>query len=79
MVNRCLTLLTDELLAEGIADPLAESFTLAAIWEDLCRHAGETPPEDVRHRVAGTPAVVHRGALSRADDPSTTAPSKYDP
>ena len=29
-----------ELLADGVPDPLAQPFTLAAVLEDLCRLAG---------------------------------------
>lgn len=50
MVNRYLALLVEELRAEGLADPLAEAFTLAALWDDLARLAGETPPPAVRRR-----------------------------
>lgn len=55
-------------VAEGIAGPLAESFTLAAIWDDLCRHAREVPPEDVRRWVEGAPVAVQSDALVKADD-----------
>lgn len=48
MINRCMTLLSDELRAEGIRDPLVADFTFAALWDDLARLAGETPPAAVR-------------------------------
>ena len=48
MINQYLTLLVAELRENDIPDPLAQSFTLAAIWDDLCRLAGETPPSAVR-------------------------------
>ena len=48
MINQYLTLLVAELRENDIPDPLAQSFTLAAIWDDLCRLAGETPPPAVR-------------------------------
>ena len=50
MVSRYFDLLVEELQAEGLSDPLAETFTLAAIWDDLARLAGETPPPVVRRR-----------------------------
>lgn len=50
MVSRYFALLVEELQVEGLADPLAETFTLAAIWDDLARLAGETPPPSVRRR-----------------------------
>ncbi len=34
-------------LADEIPDPLAQPFTLAALWSDLARIAGEEPPADV--------------------------------
>jgi hypothetical protein len=48
MINQYLTLLVTELRENDVPDPLAQSFTLAAIWDDLCRLAGETPPPAVR-------------------------------
>lgn len=50
MIGRYLTLLVEELQAEGLADPLGQAFTLAALWDDLARLAGETPPPAVRRR-----------------------------
>jgi hypothetical protein len=53
MINHYLSLLTDELRAEGVADPLAHPFTLAALWDDLAALAGEAPPAPVRGYLAG--------------------------
>ena len=50
MIERHMTLLVEELREAGLADPLAEAFTLAALWDDLARLAGETPPPAVRRR-----------------------------
>ena len=50
MIERHMLLLVEELREAGLADPLAETFTLAAIWDDLARLAGETPPPAVRRR-----------------------------
>jgi hypothetical protein len=50
MINRLMTLLLEELRDGGIPDPLTGSFTFAAIWDDLARLAGETPPAAVRQR-----------------------------
>jgi hypothetical protein len=49
MIEQHMTLLVEELREAGLADPLAEIFTLAAVWDDLARLAGETPPPAVRH------------------------------
>jgi hypothetical protein len=48
MINRMLTQLVDDLRADDVADPLWERLLLAAIWDDLCRLAGETLPAHVR-------------------------------
>jgi hypothetical protein len=45
-VTAALTALYEELAAE-IPDVLHESFTLAALWADLARLAGEPLPRDV--------------------------------
>ena len=47
MINDALQALAADLAAEGIADPLAEQFTLAALWHDLCHLTGEALPADV--------------------------------
>ena len=46
-INALLEALRDELAAEGVPAPLAQSFTLAALWHDLARLAGEEPPSAV--------------------------------
>ncbi len=51
MINRYLSILIDELRAEGIADPLAQSFTLAALWDDLA-----TLVDEARSRQSGVTA-----------------------
>ena len=43
-INDLMAALCDELAEGDIAEPLGESFTLALLWLDLCRLAGETPP-----------------------------------
>ena len=45
-INELMRALMDELAAEGVPVPLGESFTLAAVWLDLCRLAGERPPAE---------------------------------
>jgi len=46
-INDAMTLLLAELAADGIPDVLTETFTFAAMWNDLCRIAGEPVPRDV--------------------------------
>ena len=50
MTNQCMALLIEELAADGIPDPLSADVTLAAVWDDLARLAGERPPATVRRR-----------------------------
>ncbi len=73
MINRFMSLLLDELRADGISDPLAQSFTLAALWDDLAAIAGEVPPPFVDDFLAGgvparriVPTVGERLAASAA-------------
>ena len=49
-INDLMRALVDELAVEGVPAPLGQPFTLAAVWLDLCRLAGEPPP--------AAPAVV---------------------
>ena len=46
-INDALTALVDDLAAGDVPDPLQQRFTLAAIWYDLCRLAGEDVPAAV--------------------------------
>ena len=61
-VNRLLSALVAELAAGDVPDPCGQRFTLAALWLDLARLAGEEPPPAVR-------------ALVAAPAPTTTAPT----
>ncbi len=66
-VNALLLALVAELRDEGVPNPLNERFTLAAIWADLARLAGETvPPAIVLALDAPVPLAppvpVHRGS-----------------
>ena len=55
MINHHLSVLVDQLRAEGISNPLAQSFTLAALWDDLAAIAGESPPAAVRGVLGDVP------------------------
>ncbi len=46
-----------ELEADGIPDPLAETFTLSAAMADLFRLAGEPLPLDVAAHLALSPTI----------------------
>ena len=43
-ITEALHALCVELAADGVPAPLAQPFTLAALWHDLARLAGEEPP-----------------------------------
>ena len=47
-INRCVALLVEELATDGMPNPLTQTFLLSAIWDDLCRLAGERLPDQVR-------------------------------
>ena len=51
-INEALTALCEEMAAEGVPDVLAQPVTLAALWDDLARLAGEPPPRWVAAAVA---------------------------
>jgi hypothetical protein len=75
MINRLLTMLTEELRDEGLPDPLGASFTLAALWDDLPRLTGETPPTAVQQRFeADSPLTDPSGWGDLLTGPAPTAP-----
>lgn len=76
-ISHCLTMLLDELREADIADPLAERFTLAATWDDLCRLAGEETPEPVRAALGA--GLATPTSADRASEPSTAARSNREP
>lgn len=47
MINATLRALLREMEACNVPDPLAQPLTLALVWADLCRLAGEPLPPDV--------------------------------
>lgn len=76
MINRCMALLVDELIAEGVDDPLAQTLTLAALWDDLCRHAGEPTPDSVRFRLEGRHESMHVRLTSQTCGSSESQPTE---
>ncbi len=53
MIERLLRELLAELIAAGVPAPLGQPLTLAAVWADLARLAGEETPADVRTLLDG--------------------------
>jgi hypothetical protein len=58
-VNEAFTILVAELAEEGVPAPLCQRLTVAAVWSDLCRIAGECPPRAVAV-VADLPVIPIR-------------------
>lgn len=72
-IGDLLAALVAELLeAEGETglDPLVERLSLAAVWDDLCRLAGEPLPAFVRNHLADAASPVDSGVSS----PTTGGP-----
>ncbi len=63
-LNDLMTELVDELAASEVPDALAQPITLAALWADLARLAGEPLPRWVARRLD---APVARLALVDAE------------
>ncbi len=57
-VNDLMARLCDELAEGDVAEPLGESFTLALLWLDLCRLAGEEPPAFLSALIDGPQLVA---------------------
>ncbi len=69
-VNRLLSALVAELVEGDVPTPLTQSLTLAAVWCDLARLAGEKPPAHVAAAVLDariTPTAVRRWVSEVAD------------
>ncbi len=56
-LNELMTELVDELAASDVPDALSQPITLAALWADLARLAGEPLPRWVASRL-DTPLVI---------------------
>ena len=51
-INDAMTLLIED-LAGDVPPPLCQSFSLASVWNDLARIAGEPVPQNVRLLIEG--------------------------
>lgn len=52
MINDAMRALIDEMAAGDVPDPLAQPLTLALVWADLARLAGEPLPPEVAAVIA---------------------------
>lgn len=65
-IAEALTLLTAELEEGDMPEPLRQPFTLAAIWADLARIAGEViPPEVAAELDAPALATIRPATVAR--------------
>lgn len=56
-INDLLATYVAELEADGVPSPLGQPLTLAVIWTELCRLAGEEPPPAVLALLGGSLAA----------------------
>ncbi len=69
-INDLMAALVAELTADEIPAPLSQRFTLAAIWQDLARLAGEALPTEALAVVGRAldatvePVLVRRGSYA---------------
>ncbi len=71
-IDTLMRALVAELAAGGVPAPLAQSFTLAALWDDLARLAGEPTPPAVAALIDGrgtAPAQQGRASADYSDTP----------
>ncbi len=67
-LNALMAALVAELSADEIPQPLSQRFTLAAVWQDLARLAGEALPAEALAVVSRAldatiePVLVRRGS-----------------
>ena len=74
-INRAMGLLVAELAEGDVPAPLSQAFTLAAVWTDLCRLAGEPLPRAVAV-LADLPVTL--GPAARAARRTGPAPRHAD-
>jgi hypothetical protein len=71
-LNAVMAAVVDGLAAEGVPDALAQPLTLAAVWADLARLAGEELPAWVGARLEAPAANLSASGVERL--PSGTTP-----
>ena len=73
-VTRLCGRLLAELLADDVPDPLSQRYRLGLLWVDLCRLAGETPPDHVA-ALLDAPAATPSCATPARAPPSPASAS----
>ncbi len=68
-IDDLLRSLVAELAAGRVPAPLHQSFTLATIWDDLARLAGEPPPPEVAALLDGRGIILAGADHARAIPP----------
>ncbi len=69
-ISEALRALVAELAAGGVPTPLTQPFTLAALWDDLARLAGEPVPPEVAALLDGRSADPTRTGQASATRPA---------
>ncbi len=73
-IDTLMRSLVAELAAGGVPAPLHQSFTLATIWDDLARLAGEPPPPEVAALLDGRGVILAGAGETSATRPDTRRP-----
>ncbi len=68
-IDTLMRSLVAELAAGGVPAPLAQDFTLAALWDDLARLAGESVPPEVAALLDGRGTGPARPSRASAAHP----------
>ncbi len=76
-IDTLMRALVAELGAGGVPAPLARPLTLAALWDDLARLAGESVPPEVAALLDGRGADPARLGAASATRPTQRRP-RYD-
>jgi len=77
-LNDLMALLVAELADGDIPAPLTRRFTLAALWADLARLAGEPIPPAVAALLDGRGAIPVRPGRARAARPTRPTEARHD-
>jgi hypothetical protein len=77
-IDEAIRALVAELAAGGVPAPLAQDFTLAALWDDLARLAGEPIPPEVAALLNGRDAIPIQPGRASAGRTSRPTEARHD-